>query len=822
MKSTRGSFVWQTLPTFLLCFVVALIMSISAQGQGPPPYAQGQPTVGSPPTSTAISSQMFLDATQWWGIMGNPTGGSCTTATQITGDMAGAIQAAICNLPANGGTVDARAFGNPLYYNQAALTLGSNPFADPSLAGNGTLTTAKQVTVLLPAGIIDVTAVIGIPRQSLLKGQGSLATILKIVTGFPGFTSSTNSEITNNCGAYGASGSGPHCFPVICMGLNGDSTSMNYAPLFVVTGVGNSCENPESMNPADGHLVNNPRVQVESLGIDLNPDPMNQTPTAYGVAIQNITAEEKSWVRNVQITDVGSGGRGINVAATGGQGSGMIGGSGGIGANEAQNSGPYTDLEINWSGTSGCTNTQFTALTYGVYVQNGPSVTVGSGGHITINGGKPCTAAGNNLIAVDASGAGVIVENLHAEKWFDAVRLGETVDTTGAKVANVTGTGELTNLVEVGVGGGSNHIVGDISSLYSYGTSGAPNFVFDNQTGCHEMTTCTLGATSGGGLASYRAGLGTDHTVWTQGREVHPSGDVDLAGNALDNEGAAACSPYHTGDLACFCSSSATDVGSCSTAAANLQAVGVLTAQAGTTPVYSAVGQATANSVSGTFTQGDYVCSDPAHAAQVVDNGTTVCPPSERFVGIAAANSSGGTVLVALEMGTPLPTTNLSSNVLYTDSMTTTVNSATTSAQTIKSHAYGGTGSLNTSNYVARITESGVFSCYTMAITGLNLYLQINGTNFEVNGSASTPELSACGSALNQQWSIVATCLTASTGTSGTLNCDVSWAVSTAVGHGLVTASGLNLTGTDSFGAAVQFSTASMSNTMSQSVLIFE
>ncbi len=169
--------------------------------------------------------------------------------------------------PANGGTVDARGFGNPGLYDQAAVTLGSNPFADPSLGSNGTVTTTKQVILLLPAATIQVSAVIGIPRFSVLRGQGSLTTILQVVNGLPGFSSSTNSEPMGNCGARG---SGFTCFPVICMGLNGYSTSSNYATL-ISTASGNSGENPTSVNPTDGHAVNNPRVQVEDLGIDLNP-----------------------------------------------------------------------------------------------------------------------------------------------------------------------------------------------------------------------------------------------------------------------------------------------------------------------------------------------------------------------------------------------------------------------------------------------------------------------------------------------------------------------------------------------------------------------
>ena len=291
---------------------------------------------------------------------------------------------------------------------------------------------------------------------------------------------------------------------MICMGVNGDKMSPNYAPL-IVTGVGLSCENPTSVNPPDGHIVNNPRVQVESLGIDLNP--VNGVPTAWGVAIQNITAQEKSWVRNVQITDIGSGGRGINIAATGQQT--------GIGANEAQNSGPYTDLEINWTWAASAACTALFPI-YGIYVSNGPSVTIGSDGHITLNAGIPsggtCMTAPAGVIAVDASGAGVIVENIHTERWYDAVRLGGTAATLGARVANITDTSNVTNAVEVS---NSNTVTGVVSSVESMGV----NSILDNQS---SFTSASQS------LSSYVLGPGPTPPLQANNFVAHGNSVIDM------------------------------------------------------------------------------------------------------------------------------------------------------------------------------------------------------------------------------------------------------------------------------------------------------
>jgi len=199
MKFADVSFARRSPFGILLSFALWVAASISCQGQV---YVQGQPTVGSPPPSQAASSQSFLDATEFRSSPSDFT--KCgTLIPPLTDDAAGKIQAAICALPPNGGTVDGRGFGDPNAY--TSVKFGSNPFADPSLASDGTRATTKNVVVLLPARVIEVDAVIGIPRHSLLKGQGSLTTILQIGATFPGYGS--NTEVTNNCGPY-VSGTG--------------------------------------------------------------------------------------------------------------------------------------------------------------------------------------------------------------------------------------------------------------------------------------------------------------------------------------------------------------------------------------------------------------------------------------------------------------------------------------------------------------------------------------------------------------------------------------------------------------------------------------
>jgi hypothetical protein len=488
-------------------FILALCATVRSQAQG---YSQGQPIVGSQ-TNTLVSSPMYLDATQFSGSARIPAGEGCGTGTTVplSNDAAGQIQAAICAV-ADGGTVDARGFAG------TSPTLQSNPFADPvNTDGHGTDVTTKTLTLLLPEGTISVYVPIGMSKQTSMFGQGSYTTTLQMVSTFPGYNSGTSSEVSGNCG----SGGNP-CFPLICMGVGGGvigsnppMTSTTNAPfIWNSTYSGNSCETPNSFlygvgangTSCTGCISNNPRIKIGGFRLLVNPS--GAAPTAYGVGIANITAEEKSTVTNVTVNGWGNGGRAINIANTGTQSHQY--------ANNMQNSGPYTDLELNWSLPGGADCSTFTVPTYGIFVSNGPSVTVGEGGHITFNGGA-CASTGipyTNLIGIDASGAGVkIGGTIHCENYYDCVRLGSDNAVIGGSVDNITAAGNTQNDVEIGA---SHHVLAAISHLYGYNTGTGANIVncvLDNQAG----VTVSSGTLSGGGCNHYSAGLSTDPTSYS-------------------------------------------------------------------------------------------------------------------------------------------------------------------------------------------------------------------------------------------------------------------------------------------------------------------
>jgi hypothetical protein len=620
MKSTPIGFALLPLPSVLLLFALCVVMSFPSRAQTPVDvYVQGQPTVGDPTNTVAATSPSFRDATQFSSDPLQLTSCGSPHVKALTNDAAGQIQAAICALPGSGGTVDARGLGS-------GITFGSNPFADPTDT-TGAAVTGKNVRLLLPAGTIFVNSPIGVPKQSLMEGSGtSISTTLQLGTGFPAL-------ISSNCDQ-----SGSRCYPVVAIGVGSDCPLVN-----VSTGFVNSAENPA------GGFVNEPRSQVKHLRIDL-------LGTNYAVGLTNVCGQESSGIEDFIIADIGNGGRGLNIAETGTHISTAA-------PNEAQNS-SYGMGEI--AGTGNCNGT-YTTATYGIFVNTGPSVTIGATGHITIDGPN-CdggTNASSNLIAADLSGAGVSIENLHVEKWFDAVRLGHAGSVNGGIVKNVTvAANGPENVVEIS-NNNNNTVTAAISGLHidlcvATGMGNCSTYLYrfinDANSGCLGATPCLIPGP--GGLASYVAGTG--NTSWVQGTAEHPTGNIDLeAGNALTNGSTTAASSYTPGDLGCW--TAANTIGSCASGSANLQTVGVLQSKNAGTPVYATVGQVSANSsAANVFTQNDYVCSDAANPGKVVDNATTPCPSTERFIGIVSFSDmlSHTSHSIVLALGAPSPAVN--------------------------------------------------------------------------------------------------------------------------------------------------------------------
>jgi hypothetical protein len=143
----------------------------------------------------------------------------------------------------------------------------------------------------------------------------------------------------------------------------------------------------------------------------------------------------------------------------------------------------------------------------------------------------------------------------------------------------------------------------------------------------------------------------------------------DVANSAVTSVG----SPYTVGDLACILSSG---IGNCPSASANVTSIGVLVAQVGSplTPAYATAGIVQVNSnAAASFTQGDYVCSDPVNLGVVVDNGTAPCPSGQVKVGIVALTDSSVTshwVALNSSSQTTGPTTPLNNIAAATGSAT--------------------------------------------------------------------------------------------------------------------------------------------------------
>jgi hypothetical protein len=160
----------------------------------------------------------------------------------------------------------------------------------------------------------------------------------------------------------------------------------------------------------------------------------------------------------------------------------------------------------------------------------------------------------------------------------------------------------------------------------------------------------------------------------------------------------------------------------------------------------------------------------------------------------------------------------------YVDGTATTNASGDTSQHTLKSHSYSGT--INSSNYVSRITQSGTAKCATTGGPSVIFYFQLNGVNTAVVG-APAPSNSG---ATSEGWGMTATCITTTTGSSGALTCDVTWSYGYgqtgnvndgSFYRGTYILSG-NLSGTVTFGAAIEWQTSSTSNSVTQNMLIME
>jgi hypothetical protein len=520
---------------------------------------RGYPVTGS--GSSLAASALFLDATQFSGSAN--AGGTCGAVAPLSNDPGGQIQAAICNLPSGiGGVIDARGFAS-------GSTWGSNPFASPTDATGATLT-AKNVTLLLPAGSFTINATWFLPTQSHTVGQGSLTTTLVWGGPAPG---------AGNCDSSGSS----KCVPMICMG----------SPILVTGTL--SCESP-------GVFTNTPRIQIEGLKLDNNQ-------AANSVALADITAQEKSWFQNGQIINFTK--AGIWIGRTGSQ-------TITTGVNQVQNAGPFTNLEILY----GCT-----ANTYGIYVNNGPSVVIGKGGHITVNANTVCNTPPGAAIAVELNGLQATASNIHCERWATCVEAGGIANALDVDIQDITATATLTNAVHIS---GANHTTGVVQSIESQGT----NSILDDQSGF---------VSSSQSLASYVVGQASDANNFVAFGASTFGGNVDFQSSAeiieIPNAGTTGTTVNH---LAKLTGAPSTAVIAATTDTSGI--LGIVAGGAGTGGNAQIAIDGQAQCVfDGATTAGDYVAISSTTAGDCHDAGATR-PASNQILGrVLTTHGSGGT-----------------------------------------------------------------------------------------------------------------------------------------------------------------------------------
>jgi len=483
--ANAGSLVLGRARIALLCLVLFGSMTVPLHAQQ---WPTGEPVVGNV-LLQQTSSEIFLDASQFSKTNKINTPLCSINLPPISTDMCGQIQAAICAAPPtigtvtviSGVTIDARAFVPDTAHGVTTIPCGSNPFANPADQTAATLT-STPVTLLLPPQTIDTSATWFLPKYAKVIGQNQTVTTIHWTGASPGM---------GNCTADGIH----HCIPVICMGP-------------VSNAGGLYCDTPNL-------FTNTPRTQVSGLRIDCDAASAN----TFGLV--DITAQEQSWFQNGGAENCA--GAGVYIGPTGTDPN--------RGINLVQNSGPFTNLEINYGSNS-------TTNTLGMYVQGGPSITVGVGGHITFNQILHWSGMQRPYTALSVNGFQVSVADIHCEKYLtDCVLLGSVADTLGVSVHNVTtacdmGVG-VANILHISP---AKHTTGVASAVGTIGGTCSPNFstaILDEQSGFNT-------GTSQQAMSAYWIGqAGDSNNFYAQGQTgvalLNVAGSLNLGGNFTVN-----------------------------------------------------------------------------------------------------------------------------------------------------------------------------------------------------------------------------------------------------------------------------------------------
>jgi hypothetical protein len=353
-------------------FALAILMLVTFDPQAHatcPAGSIGQSQVND--GSNCYGSAAYLDSFKF------PDTGTVYCATnppKCTGP-AGKIEAAICALPAAGGTIDARGFCTTT---SCSTTFSCDPFEDPNTGAPS----AKAVRLLLPSGTITTTATLGMADKHILEGVG-------VGDGTLGTTLIADSTTPPSV--------------MICMGA-------------ILHGGSIQCIQDTFGGPAQFN------IQIRNLKIDCNGDV-----NANGIGIETVNAEEGSTVDHYVIQRCPVYGIYLNGSAA--QNSGpyapgqiYVGGS-----NTPSPADP-----------GGCTSNSIGFQVSNVDDANvGPGhITIGPGGGCasTCSTGGNCPVTG-----FDFNGHGGHIGDLHFQGFTNGLLLGDNNDTTGLAVDSVTG-----------------------------------------------------------------------------------------------------------------------------------------------------------------------------------------------------------------------------------------------------------------------------------------------------------------------------------------------------------------------------------------------
>jgi hypothetical protein len=399
--------------------------------------AQGNAVVGGP--NGAIGDPGVQFATAWKATVdaGQNVGGTCGAFPAMSIGIGKYINAAACNLPATGGTIDARGF---LCTSASPCTIDTEALGVPGASAPGTPCQQSKVdgctlavfdtmnghngriTIYLPCGFINSTGPLPIVRETHWIGcAGHESPEIDMSTTMASVVDALT--VGTNCDAVGTD----KCYPMSCIG--GPYVWVAATSMY-------GCKSPAG-------FTNNPRAQLEYVKFNCpGNNPGTHAPWNFNcIPVAVTTGQEDSWAKHIQVAGLASGGRALWDAKTD---------SGGA-ADSNQNNGSFDFWEVVIG--PDCNDVTNATNMYGFYIDGSPQISAGIGGKDTFTG-SGCAAPPNgqaSVIAVQMSGLGSNGANFHIEQWNTGFATGQSRKCLGCTfsaiecVTSVTNCGHIFN-----------------------------------------------------------------------------------------------------------------------------------------------------------------------------------------------------------------------------------------------------------------------------------------------------------------------------------------------------------------------------------------